>query len=193
MKIKYTGIIPRHRRSGCTNVQSNKSAARSPSISPYSRAPRNGRTHRESSTPGHLHSRARTAALSMQRNIHVRPPGIAFAISSTNPSHERSRSTVTESAPVCVALIHSTRSLHTYTHASTAETRAHTRARGSIFGIDVGGHYHIARSPIVEIRRRICIGFTFGQESRSPHFVLRRRIAPGPDCYSPFRKGRNRG
>lgn len=43
--------------------------------------------------------------------------------------------------------------------------------------IDVGGHYHIARSPIVEIRRRICIGFAFGHESGSPHFVLRRWMA----------------
>lgn len=41
----------------------------------------------------------------------------------------------------------------------------------------MGGHYHIAGPPIVVIRRRICIGFAFGQESRSPHFVLRRRMA----------------
>ena len=62
------------------------------------------------------------------------------------------------------------------TSAWRAHARAHTHTR-PIFGIDVGGHYHIARSPIVEIRRRICIGFAFGQESRSPHFVLRRRMA----------------
>lgn len=55
------------------------------------------------------------------------------------------------------------------------------RGRGSSVcvrqSIDVGGHYHIARSPIVEIRRRICIGFAFGHESGSPHFVLRRWMA----------------
>lgn len=64
-------------------------------------------------------------------------------------------------------------------------SRAHTRARhpvcaegSSVFvRIDVGGHYHIARSPIVRIRRRICIGFAFGYESGSPHFVLRRWMA----------------
>lgn len=67
-----------------------------------------------------------------------------------------------------------------------SNTRIHPRTRtilyaqkgGSVFvRIDVGGHYHIARSPIVGIRRRICIGFAFGYESGSPHFVLRRWMA----------------
>lgn len=74
--------------------------------------------------------------------------------------------------------------VHAYSHDS------HTQSRLSR-GIDVGGHYHIARTSIVVIHRRICIGFTFGQESRSPHFVLRRRMASSSCSF--LGSGRNQG
>ena len=87
--------------------------------------------------------------------------GIEFAISSNKPFSRAAG--ITERKRAC-----------------THTLAAHVQSRSSR-GIDVGGHYHIARLPIVVIHRRICIGFAFGQESRSPHFVLRRRMA-GPSC-----------
>lgn len=127
-----------------------------------------GRMHRRSSScvSAHRHN----VTLSMQRNIHIYG---RYRVRNLFQQTLLTGSCVTERKCSCT---------HTVT--------IHTQSRLSR-GIDVGGHYHIARTSIVVIHRRICIGFTFGQESRSPHFVLRRRMASSSCSF--LGSGRNQG
>lgn len=64
-----------------------------------------------------------------------------------------------------------------------AERKLRVRAVDRVVGSTRGRtHYHIPLS--WSQHRGICIGFAFGQESRSPHFVLRRRMALAPFPFS---------